>query len=601
MSGNAFTSLVNMQERVCLEHGNKPAIGTKRGSTYEWTSFADLARRIDAFRAALHQMGVERGDKVSIISNNREEWAVAAYATYGLGAHFVPMYEAQLPKDWEYILRDSEAVVLIVANEEIYERTTRFVEEVDSLRHIVCLDGVSDDYSYQAWIARGEEAPVDSIEPEPYETAGLIYTSGTTGKPKGVVLSHSNFVSNINAVNSVFPRDADGDVSCSFLPWAHSFGQTAELHCMLSAGCAIGIAESVNTLLDDFLLVRPTVLFAVPRIFNKIYDGLQKRMATEPPVKRFLFHRALTVSARKRELESRGMRSLWTDAQHRFFDRLIFSKVRDKFGGRLEYAFSGGAALQKEVGEFIDDIGIIVFEGYGLTETSPIATANNPDARKFGTIGVPIPGVEIVICNEDRELLPPGEEGEIVIVGPNVMQGYHNQPDATAEVIFDLDGKRAFRSGDMGRIDDEGFVQITGRFKEQYKLENGKYVVPTPLEEGLRLSGFINQVFLYGDNRLFNVCLVVPDFEACRAWCQENGVTGSTPDELAASSEVHALIGRELEKAASEFKGYEKPKRWALLTEEFTTENDLLTPKMSVKRRNVLARYQSSIEALYAD
>ena len=508
------------------------------------------------------------------------------------------MYEAQLPKDWEYILRDSEAVVLIVANEEIYTRTIDFVEQVETLQEVVCIESSSEDYSYASWMSRGEANPVASVEPEGSETAGLIYTSGTTGKPKGVILSHDNFTSNVNAVNATFPREPD-DVSCSFLPWAHSFGQTAELHCMLSAGCSIGVAESVQTLMDDFLLVKPTVLFSVPRIFNKIYDGLQKRMAGESPVTQFLFNRALQVAKRKRELEADGMQSLWVNIQHGTLDSLVFSKVREKFGGRLKYAFSGGAALQKEVGEFIDDIGILVFEGYGLTETSPIASANNPEKRKFGTIGVPIPGVEIFICDEEGTPLPQGEEGEIVIVGPNVMQGYHRLPEQTAEVIFDLDGKRAFRSGDMGKIDDEGYVKITGRFKEQYKLENGKYVVPTPLEEALRLSGYITQVFLYGDNRLFNICLVVPDFEACNKWCADNGVNASTPAEIAANAKVSELIGQELTKYGAEFKGYERPKKWTLLEEEFTTDNGLLTPKMSVKRRNVVARFESEIEALY--
>ncbi len=598
MPSNDFTSLVNMQERVCAEFATRPAIGTKRNKRYEWTSYADLGKRVDAFRSALSQMGVERGQKVAIISNNREEWAVAAYATYGLGAHYVPMYEAQLPKDWKYILNDSEAVVLIVANEEIYEKTLGFLDEIEHLNHLVCIESASEDYSYASWMSRGGASPVPSVEPDGSETAGLIYTSGTTGKPKGVILSHDNFTSNVNSVNAVFPREAD-DVSCSFLPWAHSFGQTAELHCMLSAGCSIGIAESVQTLMDDFLLVKPTVLFSVPRIFNKIYDGLQKRMAGESPVTRFLFNRALQVAKRKRELEGQGMQSLWGNIQHGVLDKLVFSKVREKFGGQLKYAFSGGAALQKEVGEFIDDIGILVFEGYGLTETSPIASANNPDKRKFGTIGVPIPGVQIFICNDEGEPLPQGEEGEIVIVGPNVMQGYHNLPEQTEAVIFDLDGKRAFRSGDMGKIDDEGYVKITGRFKEQYKLENGKYVVPTPLEEALRLSGYVTQVFLYGDNRLFNICLVVPDFEACAKWCDDNGVNASTPAEIAANAKVSELIGAELAKYGEDFKRYERPKKWALLSEEFTTENDLLTPKMSVKRRNVVARYENEIDGLY--
>jgi long-chain acyl-CoA synthetase len=362
----------------------------------------------------------------------------------------------------------------------------------------------------------------------------------------------------------------------------------------------VGIAESVNTLMDDFLLVRPTVLFAVPRIFNRIYDGLQKRMATESPVKRFMFNKALDVASRRRELRLKGQQSAWLDKQHALFDKLVFSKIRDRFGGRLKYSFSGGAALQKEVGEFIDDIGIDVYEGYGLTETSPIATVNNPEARKFGTIGKAIPGVEVYICDDNGKAVPQGEEGEIVVVGPNVMQGYHKLDDQTAEVIFDLDGKRAFRTGDMGRIDEEGFVKITGRIKEQYKLENGKYVVPAPLEEQLQLSGFINQAFIFGDNRLFNIALVVPDMDACKKWLTDQGETPSGPEEIAKSRKLHAFIGQELDKYSADFKGYEKPKKWALLPEEFSTANDLLTPKMSVKRRNVIKRYQEVIDSLYA-
>lgn len=588
-----------MQEYVCSEFASLPCLGTKVNGQYQWTTYETFGREIDKCRAALALMGVERGDKVAMIANNREEWAVSAYATYGRGAHFVPMYEAQLPKDWEYILENSDAVVLIVSTTEIYEKTKGYIGNVGKLKHVICLEAAaSEPYSWAAWMKKGEENPTPSIMPELDEVAGLIYTSGTTGKPKGVILSHGNFVSNVNAVNQVFPRESS-DVSCSFLPWAHSFGQTAELHCMLSIGCSIGIAESTKTLLEDFPLVKPTILFSVPRIFNTIYDKLQKRVAAGSPVKRALFGKALDVAVKRRKLREQGKQSAWIEMQYNLFDKLVFSKIREMFGGHLKYAFSGGAALSKEVGEFIDDIGIVVFEGYGLTETSPIAAANNPEHRKFGTIGVPIPGVSIYICDEDGNKLPNNVDGEIVIVGPNVMQGYHQLDDVTAEVIFDLDGERAFRSGDMGRIDDEGFVKVTGRIKEQYKLENGKYVVPTPLEETLRLSGYIDQCFIYGDNKLYNVCLVVPDEEACRAWCQENGVNATTLAEMAESDKLHAMIGNELKEFAADFKGYERPKKWTLLDEGFTTENGMLTPKMSVKRRKVVEKYRAQIDALY--
>ena len=594
-----FESLVHLQRHVAEAHASNLMFGTKVGNAYAWITYAEFGEQVDHARAALAALGVAKDDKVAVIANNRVEWAVAAYATYSLGAQFVPMYEAQLEKDWLYILNDSSAKVLLTATDEIYQRTKGFTDTVESLAHVLCFDAAEgSSHSWAAHLQAGAAAPVPPHMPATTDIAGLIYTSGTTGNPKGVVLSHGNFCSNVNAVNSVFPLQ-DDDCSCSFLPWAHSFGQTAELHCMVSRGAAIGIAGGVTTLLEDFLLVRPTVLFSVPRVFNKIYDGLNKRMAAESPIKRALFHRTMAVAEQRRDLLHKGQQSWWVDKQYAVLDKLVSSKVRDRFGGRLKYAFSGGAALQKEVGEFIDNVGIIVFEGYGLTETSPIAAANNPTARKFGTIGVPIPGVEVYICDEQQNILPDGQDGEIVVVGPNVMQGYHNLPEQTAEVIFDLDGKRAFRTGDMGRIDEEGFIKIVGRFKEQYKLENGKYVVPTPLEDQLRLSGYINQCFLYGDNRPYNVLLVVPDFEACASWAKDHGATDTSPEALAKHPGLHDLIGRELQTHSAEFKGYEKPKKWALLADEFTTDNGLLTPKMSVKRRLVVEQYRATLDRLY--
>ena len=595
--GKRFSSLVDMQEWACSEHASKKWLGTKRGDHYEWIDYAAFAEQVDHCRAALAHLGVAAGDKVAAISNNRVEWAVGAYATYGRGAHYVPMYEAQQSKDWEYILRDSKAKVLLCSTTEIYERTLDFLETIDTLQHVICFDAPAEaEHGFTHQLELGAEDPVPSSQPKLDDVAGLIYTSGTTGNPKGVVLSHGNFISNVNAVQDVFPM-TDDDVSCSFLPWAHSFGQTCELHVLLSRGAAIGLAESPQTLMDDFLLVRPTLLFAVPRIFNRIYDGLTKRMADEKPLVRWLFQRGLNVAARRRSTGG----GLLVDLEYGLLDRLVFSKIKARFGGRLRYVFSGGAALSKEVAEFIDDIGIVVFEGYGLTETSPIATANTPEAQRLGTIGKPIPGVEIFICDEAGAVLPDETDGEIVVVGPNVMQGYHELPEATAAVIFDLDGKRAFRTGDMGRITSDGFVKITGRFKEQYKLENGKYVVPTPIEDRLKLSGFINQAFIYGDNRRFNVCLVVPDFPALARWAQEQGLEDTTPTALVADERAHSRVGEELARYGADLKGYERPRQWALLEDEFTVENGLLTPKMSVKRRKVIEHYAQEIEALYVE
>lgn len=596
-----FSSLVDMQVKARQRYANNVLFGTKKDGSYQWITYEEFGKMVDKFRAALALLGVERGDKVAVIADNRVEWAVAAYATYGRGAHYVPMYESQLPKDWKYIVEDSGSKVLLVAKDAIYEKTKSFLDEIEGLKHIISFEAnESKDYSYEAHLKKGAASPVEPVFPKEEETAGLIYTSGTTGKPKGVILSHGNIISNVNAVHGFFPMDAN-DRSLSFLPWAHSFGQTVELHVLLSCGASMGLAESVQTLMDNFGEVKPTLLFSVPRIFNRIYDGLNKKMASGSPIARFLFNKGLAVAKKRRLLAEQGKKSGLLEAQYKFFDKLVFSKVKARFGGRLKYAFSGGAALSRDVALFIDDIGILVFEGYGLTETSPIASANSPSARRIGTIGKPIPGVKIFICDGDGKKLSQGQEGEIVVVGPNIMQGYHNHPEETDKVIFQLDGERAFRTGDMGSIDPDGFIKITGRVKEQYKLENGKYVVPSPLEELLKLSGYIDQVFLYGFNKLYNVVLVVPDEAALKDWAKNNGVAGSTLAEINKDPRTHALIGEELKKFGTEFKGYERPKKWALLDEGFTIENDMMTPKMSIKRNNVTKRYQSLIDSLYAE
>ena len=595
-----FSSLVDMQVKATQRYAKNPLFGTKVNGTYQWMNYEEFNRYVEQFRAALALLGVDRGDKVAVIADNRVEWAVGAYATYGRAAHYVPMYQAQLPKDWEYILRDSGTKVALVANEDVYQKTKPFLETIPTLKHIICFEAdESKDYSYKAHLKKGAASPVEPTYPEASETAGLIYTSGTTGKPKGVILSHGNIISNVNAVHGFFPMSAE-DRSLSFLPWAHSFGQTVELHVLLSCGASMGIAVKVpETLIENLGEVKPTLLFAVPRIFNRIYDGLNKKIAAGSPVSRFLFNKGLAVAKKRRLLAEQGKTSSFLEMQYKFFDKLVFSKVKARFGGRLKYAFSGGAALSRDVALFIDDVGIKVFEGYGLTETSPIATANSPHASKIGTIGKPIPGVEIFICNDAGDILPQGQEGEIVVVGPNVMQGYHNHPEDTAKVIFDLKGKRAFRTGDMGSVDPEGFIKITGRVKEQYKLENGKYVVPSPLEELLKLSGFIDQVFLYGFNKPYNVVLVFPDEAAIKEWAAKNGVPGTTLAEINKDSRTHALIGEELKKFGEEIKGYERPVKWALLNEGFTIENDMMTPKMSIKRNKVTDAYKDLLESLY--
>lgn len=595
MQATHYSDLNEVLSKSVAEHQHRNAFGTKRNGVWEWTTYGELGQRVDAFRGGLAQLGVGQGDTVAIIAGNRVEWAVAAYAVYGLGARFCPMYESQKPDEWRYIIDDSGAKVVLASTYAIYEEIRDWPREVDKLENVFCMALPSEDIaSFESLEQRGQEHPAEPVDIDPLWTCGFIYTSGTTGKPKGVLLSHANICSNINGVSTFFPID-HSDISVSFLPWAHSFGQTCELHSLISRGAAIALAESVEKLVDNFAEVRPTLMYAVPRIFNRIYDGVNKKMAAGGGMKKVLFDAALSNAAKRKNLKAQGRSSAIVEAKHKMLDKLVLSKIRALFGGRVRYALSGGAALSTEVGEFIDNLGILVCEGYGLTETSPISTANRPGARKIGSVGRPLPGVEIII---DKTVIddPNSDDGEILVKGPNVMQGYHNLPEQTAEVIRE-DG--AFRTGDLGRVDDDGFLFITGRIKEQYKLENGKYVVPGPLEESLQLSPFIAQAFVNGANKPFNVALLVPDRASLESFAKENGIGGDYGDVLR-HPKVKGLYEEEIQSHSGSFKGFEKVRGFALIPDEFTVENGLLTPKMSVKRKPVMDRYAKEFEALHA-
>ncbi len=587
-----YATIVDLFEESVVAYAERELFGTKVEGVWQWQTFAQIKARVDAFRGGLKHLGVERGDRVAVISNNRVEWAIACFATLGLGAEFVPMYEAQLDKDWEFILNDAGVKVLVGSTEAIYARTKELPARVPSLRHVLSMDAPSDQpHAFEHVLQLGEAAPVETIRPAPSDVAYLIYTSGTTGQPKGVMLTHRNIASNVSAIHEVFDVSPE-DRSLSFLPWAHAFGLTCELHTLLSKGASIGINSAVDKLIAELAEVRPTILISVPRIFNRIYDGVRSQMTSKPKMIRNLFEAGLRAAKRRRDGLSLtvAQRMTLTTA-----DALVFSKIRAKFGGRLRYAISGGAALAREVGEFIDSLGITVYEGYGLTETSPVTNCNCPGNRRIGSVGPALPGVRIEI---DRSGTQDRLQGEIVVYGPNVMKGYHRRPHETSEVLMPDGG---FRTGDMGFIDDNGFLVVTGRIKEQYKLENGKYVVPSPLEETLKLSPFVANAYVHGDNKPYNVALIVPDLTELERWARSQSIETSDPDALLSLPEVKEKVREELALVSRDFKSYERVQRFALILEDFTTANGMLTPSLKLKRRKVLERWGRTIEGLYAN
>ncbi|GBC62807.1 long-chain fatty acid--CoA ligase [Desulfonema ishimotonii] len=588
-------NLVELIETSVAKYPDNPLFGTKNGSgEYEWMTYREAGTRIDNLRAGLAQLGIGRGDAVGIIANNRAEWPITAFATYGLGARFIPMYEKELVRIWKYIIRDGGIRVLLVATPEIYRQVQQFRDEVPGLEHVFVI-GDEGDHTMAALERRGSEKPVPALRPRPDDIAVLIYTSGTTGNPKGVLLSHGNFTSNFLGGAKLFPDLKENERALSILPWAHSFGQTGELYLFIHIGGSIGFMEKVSTLVSDMEKVRPTFLIAVPRVFNKIYDGLWQQISTKGGLAKKLFVMGIGAGKKRRELsEKGGQPDLLTRLGFKIADAVVFSRIRQKFGGRLKGALSGSATMNVEIGHFFSDLGIPVYDCYGLTETTPAVTMNSPGAHRPGSVGRPIDQVKVVI---DKFFTEEGfDDGEIVVYGPNVMHGYHNNPDATREVMTDDGG---FRTGDRGRVDKDGYLFITGRIKEQYKLENGKYVFPSALEEEIKLVSWVENAMIYGEGRAYNICLVIPDFGVLEKYAREHNLE-TDPGALVKNPQVQEMIRNAISSSLKgKFGGYEIPRKYIFLSEDFSLDNGMLTQTMKLKRRAVLGQYMQDIEGLY--
>lgn len=625
-----FETLAELQATACKRYTDKPLFGTRNGSTFDWTTYGEFDKMVQNFRKVLHhpKHDIKFDDKVVIISNNRVEWAVTHFAAASMGAPVVPMYEAQMEKDWKYIIEDSDAKVLVVANESIYQKIKNYPGKVGKVKSIICMDAdESKDYSYKGWMkcmAIEPDIPVHPLKGS--DVATVIYTSGTTGNPKGVELMHSNLRSVVKGSVSIFKEHMEENTSLAFLPWAHVYGMSSELNAFIYNGSALAIISKREEIVECISIVKPTMIVSVPALFNRIYDGVQKNLNKESPMKQWLVKKALSV-ARKRNhaLEYGRPVGFFLSAQFNFFDKIVFSKIRAKFGGNLRSMAAGGAATSMPVLEFFEDIGVPILEGYGLTETSPIISCSGPgwDTRRLGTVGVAIDQVEIMIADSEGNELPLGTDGEVTCCGPNVMKQYRNNPAANDEVFLYKNEKKYFRTGDMGRMVDGKFLKITGRIKEQYKLENGKYVVPAPLEDVYNRSPYIMQSFIYGDNMPHNVILCFLDYPELRNWVNEQTGTGgpegaeetwrelledmdlaTTGDKeaclkVAGHDGVRALMSLELSRLGVGVKGYERPAVWAPLKEGFTPENNMLTPKMSIRRNNVVKAYMPIIDGMY--
>jgi long-chain acyl-CoA synthetase len=557
----------------------------------------------DEFRAAVEELslglralGLLAGDRVAILAENRPEWAYADLATLAAGAEDVPVYPSLTAPQVLYILKDSEAKVAFVSNAAQAAKVAQVRAQAPALVHVIRMgeEALPGTLSLAEVREKGRSAlaadpaavrgRAAALDPEGVAT--VIYTSGTTGDPKGVMLSHRNIVSNVAAATKVFPVFGPQDVALSFLPLCHIFERMAGHYLMLSRGVTIAYAESVEAVPANMAEVRPTVMFSVPRLYEKMHARILEKVAADPPLRRRIFRWGLEVGQeafRHRVRKTRPPASL--RLQRALAERLVFAKIKKRVGGRLRVFVSGGAPLSREIAEFFGAVGLLILEGYGLTETSPVITVNRPDDFRPGTVGPPVDGVEVKIA----------PDGEILTRGPHVMKGYYKRPEDTAEAI-DKDGW--FHTGDIGFLED-GFLTITDRKKDLIVTSGGKKIAPQPIEGALKRSPLIAEVVMIGNRRNFPAALVVPRFEALEAWARSRGIAFRDREELVRRPEIVARFEQEVKEAAGELAKFEQIKKIALLPREFSLEGGELTPTLKVKRRVVEQKYKDMIDRMY--
>ena len=587
-----FSDLVTMQRHACSSFAENPLYGTKIEGTFSWTTFSEFGCLVEQLRSGLVRLGIKKGDVVGVVSGNRLEWAVAAYAIYGLGGVCVALYESSTPSEWEYILDDSQAKLVFVASSEIFEKMSSVAQgKLYQGKVIPFAEVANAENSYQSLMDLGRKYPSEESVIDAKAPATMIYTSGTTGNPKGVVHSHENLMYMINT----FGASCDikpSDRSLSFLPWAHVFGQIAEVHLLFQTGNSAALVADVNDLLDDLQTIQPSYFYAVPRVYNKIYDSVLGKMQTQPKLIQSVFFNGVAAAWKKRQGDRLSFSEKITLA---CADKMLFAKIKQVLGGKLTHALTGASALDPEIVRFLLSLGIDVAEGYGASETGGALTVSGWSRPfKLGSVGQAIPGAHIVI---DRDIeCGTDTEGEIIGYSPANMLHYHNN-EALTDAVFTENG--GYRTGDLGRLDDEGFLFVTGRVKEQYKLANGKFVSPVKIEERLKLKPYVSQAMLHGLNMPFNIAIVSLDVGVMQERLSIVGIT-CPKDQWNSDAKVRKLIEADIKDASEESKGYEIPKGFVIVLDEWTTENGILTPTMKLKRRSVLEKYQENIDALYA-
>lgn len=587
---------------ITLEFGikqTKPVFKYKVDSQYVDYSYQQFYDETELLAFGLMSLGVKRFDKVAIIAENRPEWVFSDMAILGLGAVDVPLYPILTSDNIEYILNDSDSVGIIVSTQFQLNKILKIRDKCKRLRFIITMNDVEindkDVYTFKQIQQKGKSFKSENPDlfrdnlsiADEEDLCTIIYTSGTTGVPKGVMLTHKNIISNVIAAQEVLDF-SEKDTFLSFLPLCHIFERMAGYYTALSGGCTIAYAESIEKIAQNMMEIKPTIMTAVPRLFDRMYSRIKKNVEAQSPNKQKIFNWAIEVGkeyAEKKRANSIIPLSLML--KHKAADALVFKKLRERTGGRIRFIVSGGAALSRELGLFFEAVGILIIEGYGLTESSPVIAVNRVNDYKYGTVGKPLPGVEIKIA----------KDGEILAFGPNIMKGYYNNKKETDETIKD----GWLHTGDIGVFDAEGFLIITDRKKHLFKTSQGKYVAPTPIENMFLASKYIDQFVLIGDRRMFITALIVPDFDALKEYADANRISYKDEKDLTNMKQIYELLEKELAVFQKKLAAYEKVRKFTILDKPFSIESGEITPSLKVKRKVIEERYRDLIEGMYKD
>jgi long-chain acyl-CoA synthetase len=595
-----FRTIPELFDRLTEKYARdpQPALMHKVGGAYQGISYTELAELVHRFSAGLSALGVRRGDRIALISENRPEYVVADMGMVRLGAVNVSLYPTLSAKQVRYILNDAGVQFALVSNPLHLKKVLGIAGDVPNLRKIVVFSDKAPTenpcvISYASVLEMGvnqlrkdaETGGTPEQEINPDDLLTLIYTSGTTGDPKGVMLTHRNMAENIKASAVCIPL-THKDRVLSFLPLSHSYERMAGYYTAMACGATIAYAESAETLRENLIEARPTVVMMVPRAFERFHNRLMRHMAQQSRARQSIFQWGINMGRVYVEARKRGKLSLNLKFYQEIADRLVFRKIRSRLGGRIRFLASGGAALAPELAEFFEAVGIAIIEGYGMTESSPVISFNRIDDYEFGTVGKPIPGVGVKIA----------PDGEILARGPNIMKGYWNDPVSTAQVI---DTEGWLHTGDVGCFNDRGFLVITDRKKHLFVTSGGKNIAPQIIERSFLQSDLIDQFVLIGEGRMFLTALIVPSFDRVGELARSMNLTVTNHEDLAKKEEIHKLFENEIARIQTNVANYERVRKFTLLELPLTIENGEITPTLKVCRKVVEARFKDQIDKMY--